>query len=96
VLPFPWQTVVDGGTIVAILGAILALGKRIGAQDREMETLRQMMNRHEQTSESHTLQLAAGEGDFKVINTKLDTITEGQKELRTLLLDHITQKDGKP
>jgi hypothetical protein len=96
VLPFPWQTVVDGGTLVAILSAILALGKRIGAQDREMETLRKMVELHEETVNSHTLQLAGGEGNFKVIDAKLDNITEGQKELRTLLLDHITQKDGKP
>lgn len=88
-----WQPWTDIGAVLVILGAIYALGRKIGRQEQKMKSLSIKVESHETTIISHTAQLAQGEGNFRVINSKLDTIKDGQKEMRDLLIQHITHKE---
>jgi hypothetical protein len=82
----------DAGAVVAILGAIWALGKKIGRQEHAMKQIKVKVECHDITLTAHTAELADGKGNFKVIDNKLDNIKEGQKELREILIEHVSRE----
>ena len=90
-----WQPWTDIGAVLVILGAIYALGRKIGSQEQKMKAIHAKVESHGITISAHTSQLADGQGNFKVIDEKLDGLKEGQKEMRDLLIQHITHKESK-
>lgn len=82
----------DAGAVVTILGAIWVLGKKIGRQEQTMKQIKTTVECHEVTLTVHTEELADGKGSFKVIDNKLDNIKEGQKELREILIEHVSRR----
>lgn len=97
-----WHLSIDSvaafvASLLAILGAWWKLAKKDGAQEKELEMLKTESAKHDAVLTSHTAQLASGEGNFKVIDAKLDNIIKGQDEQRRiyestqdLLFKHIT------
>jgi hypothetical protein len=89
----------DAGAVVAILSAIWALGRKIGKQEQAMKHIKDKVALHDTTLIAHTAELSNGKGDFKVITekfigvgNKLDGLADGQKEIRDLLVQHITKR----
>jgi hypothetical protein len=88
----------------AILGSgVVGFGwksaKARGAQEKTLKDMADLIIDHGKTLASHTAQLAAGEGNFAVIDTKLDNIKESvaglgdaQKETNRLIIQHITKE----
>jgi hypothetical protein len=93
----------------AVLGSgVVGLGwrnaKARGAQEERLKEMGELIIDHGATLATHTAQLAKGEGNFNVIDAKLEAIKEGvtglgetQKETNRLIINHIirpSERDG--
>lgn len=87
-----WHYIIDSILGSSFLGIALKSAKSRGAHAERLKDMNKAIMAHAETLASHTAQLAAGEGNFKVIDSKLDTIKEGQKEIRDLFIQHITKE----
>ncbi len=85
------------GAGIATLSGLLGYGyrqaKRRGIQEAMMKELADKVAAHTETILSHTAQLAAGEGNFKVIDNKLDNIGKTVDKMAEKIERHC-EKDG--
>jgi hypothetical protein len=97
-----WQF--DAAGFAALLVTVVSFGwrqaRRQGMLTKDFKQIREEVHDHAITLTDHTAQLANGKGDFKVITEKfkgvedkLDGLGTGQKEIRDLLITHITKRD---
>lgn len=82
------------GAIFAALGFGLKNAHSGGARDERMKDMGKTLHAHETILAEHTAKLAQGDGDFKVIDTKLDYITKAVEAMDVKLTRHC-EADGK-
>jgi len=78
------------GVAIALIGGAVAFGRlrqRVADMGKQME-------KAVKSVEDHEKRLNDGDGTFRVIDTKLDSILKGQEETHKLLMDHILSGNG--
>jgi hypothetical protein len=98
-----WETVASIATAGTSLVMAFSFGIRqawkLGKQSERVETMGEKLHEHDVVIAEHTATLAAHEGTFKVIDTKLDNMLSGQSDLKKgqeetqrLIIEHITRE----
>jgi hypothetical protein len=93
-----WHWIANAVLGSGLIGVGWRNAKARGAQEERFKEMGKLIIGHGETIASHTAQLAAGEGNFAVIDNKLDNIKselaglgETQKETNRLIIKHITK-----
>ena len=84
-----WESVTAlSGLMVAVITGSVAYGKlrqRVSDMGKQVSINTGRLSRVEEKTSD-------GEGDRREIMAKLDNLADGQKEMRDLLLNHITER----
>jgi hypothetical protein len=88
-----WQNWAEGAgimiSILTIVGIGVAQGKRQGTQEEKIKDILKAIGVLSECSDEHTIKLAEGSSNFKVIDAKLDGIKESIVGMKDLLFRHI-------
>jgi hypothetical protein len=95
---FDWHWLAESILGSGVIGFAWKSAKSSGRHEERFSKMEEAVKAQGDTLSEHTARLADGEGNFKVIDTKLDNIgksqeeaREAQKEIRDLLIRHITE-----
>ena len=97
-----WHWIAESILGSGVIGFAWKSAKSSGRHEERFSKMEEAVKEQGKAIDDHTARLADGEGNFKVIDTKLDSIgksqdeaREAQKEIRDLLIRHITQPAGR-
>ena len=82
-----WVAIGEGG---ALLTAVFGFGIVQGRIREKVKDLAKRVEAHDKTITDHSGRLAEGEGNFKVIETKLDYISKAVDSMVLKLDNHIS------
>jgi hypothetical protein len=80
------------GTLSLIIGIATKQAKWRGTYEERLRVMEKLLEGHAVCLEGQTSKLAEAKGDFKVIASQLLEIGINIKEMRGLLLQHLTEK----
>ena len=92
----PWEIAAEIATVVGTIGAIVGFGvksaRTAGRQEEHMRNIDKTVEDNAKDIVSHAKQLSDGAGNFRVIETKLDTLTTLAERMDDRLRRHCEEK----